>query len=64
MISLRADKKIEVTIPALDGTSGIVYFGSDDETVLPIEVLLASAPKAPNCLPNSLASRYWIPANS
>ena len=47
MISLRADKKIEVPIPALDGTSGIVYFGSDDETVLPIEVLVASSPKAP-----------------
>jgi hypothetical protein len=47
MISLRADKKIEVPIPALDGASGIVYFGSDDETVLPIEVLLAAAPKAP-----------------
>jgi hypothetical protein len=47
MISLRADKKKDVTVPALDGATGTVFFGSDDETVLPIEVLVASSPKPP-----------------
>ena len=47
MISLRANKKIDVPVPGLDGTLGTVFFGSDDETVLPIEVLVASSPKPP-----------------